>query len=201
MTDFLGGKDLPGAGIVKRGVKDPAADRESGEALLVPIGAPRLRPVGVELAILTALAIIGLFTGCSGSPGTASGKEAGRVAIAYTGAMSRLDFRTACELEFTNRHGPAYRGMSEAEKKRECESGWSHGHPLQPGASSPPELEKIKHLFGLAPAVLQSTEISGDSATVVLRNPTDGARRHVRLRLERDHWLVYEVEIGELISP
>jgi hypothetical protein len=154
------------------------------------------------ISFSTALAIVGLATGCGGSAGiAASEKEAGRVAIAYTGAMSRLDFHTACKLEFTNRRGPAYRGMTEADKKRECEHAWSHNHPLQPGAPGPPELEQIRHLFGLAPAVVQSTEISGDSATVVLRNPENGARRHVRMRLEEDRWLVYEVEIGELISP
>lgn len=155
----------------------------------------------VASSLLIALAIAGLATGCGGSSGTTSGKEAGKVAIAYTSAMSRLDFRTACELEFTNRRGPAYRGMTEADKKRECESGWSHNHPLQPGAPGPPELGQVKHLFGLAPSVVQSTELSGDSATVVLRNPRNGAHRHVRLRLEGNRWLVYEVEIGELISP
>jgi hypothetical protein len=139
-------------------------------------------------------------SGC-GSSSEASEKEADRVAIAYAGAMSRLDFHTACGLEFTNRRGPAYRGMTEADKKRECERGWSHDHPLQPGAPGPPELGQIKHLFGLAPAVAQSTEISGDSATVVLRDPENGAHRHVRLRHEGDRWLVYELEIGELISP
>lgn len=154
------------------------------------------------ISLLTALAIVGMVTGCGGSSGTAaSEKEAGRVAIAYTAAMSRLDFHTACKLEFTNRRGPTYRDMTEADKKRECERTWSHNHPLQPGAPGPPELEQIKHLFGLVPAVVQSTELSGDSATVVLRSPKNGARRHVRMRFEEDRWLVYEVEIGELISP
>jgi hypothetical protein len=151
--------------------------------------------------LLIGLVNIALVVGCGGSSKSVSEKEADRVAIAYTGAMSRLDFRAACKLEFTNRHGPAYRGMTEADKKRECESGWSHNHPLQPGAPGPPELGEIKHLFGLAPSVVQSTETSNDSATVVLRSPTNGARRHVRLRLEGNRWLVYEVEIGELIGP
>lgn len=53
----------------------------------------------------------------------------------------------------------------------------------------------------LRPQFAQSTEISGDSATVVLRNPENGAHRHIRLRREGDRWLVYELEIGELISP
>lgn len=123
------------------------------------------------------------------------------MAIAYAKAMSRLDFHTACELEFTNRQGPVYRRMTEADKKRECENGWSHNHPLQPGAPGSPQLGQIKHLFGLSPAIAQSTEISDDSATVILRNPESGARRHVRLQHEEDRWLVYEVEIGELISP
>jgi len=53
------------------------------------------------ISLLIALALVGLVTGCGDSSGTESANEAGRVAIAYTGAMSRLDFRTACELEFT----------------------------------------------------------------------------------------------------
>jgi hypothetical protein len=40
---------LPGAGLVQRGVADLSAGRESVEALLVSIGAPRLRSVGIEL--------------------------------------------------------------------------------------------------------------------------------------------------------
>jgi hypothetical protein len=151
--------------------------------------------------LLIGLATIALVVGCGDSSESVSEKEADRVAIAYADAMSRLDFHTACELEFTNRHGLPYRGMTEVDKKRECESRWTHNHPLQPGASGPPELGQIKHLFGLAPAVAQSTELSGDSATVILRSPTNGARRHVRLRHEGDRWLVYEVEIGELIAP
>lgn len=40
---------LPGADLVERGVADLDAGRESAEALLVSIGAPRLRSVGLEL--------------------------------------------------------------------------------------------------------------------------------------------------------
>jgi hypothetical protein len=40
---------LPGADLITRGAQDLAAGRESTEALLVSIGAPRLRSVGVEL--------------------------------------------------------------------------------------------------------------------------------------------------------
>jgi len=40
---------LPGADLVRHGVEDLAAGRESAEALLVSIGAPRLRSVGVAL--------------------------------------------------------------------------------------------------------------------------------------------------------
>ena len=36
--------------MIERGVKDLAAGRESREALLVSIGAPRLQSVGVELS-------------------------------------------------------------------------------------------------------------------------------------------------------
>lgn len=41
---------LPGADLVQRGISDLGAGRESIEALLVSIGAPRLRSVGIELA-------------------------------------------------------------------------------------------------------------------------------------------------------
>lgn len=40
--------DLPGAELVKRGVEDLAAGRETEEALLVEIAAPRLRRLGVS---------------------------------------------------------------------------------------------------------------------------------------------------------
>jgi hypothetical protein len=43
-------ESLPGADLVQRGVEDLDAGRESDAALLVSIGAPRLRSVGVELA-------------------------------------------------------------------------------------------------------------------------------------------------------
>jgi hypothetical protein len=41
---------LPGADLIRRGVADLDAGVESTEALLVSIGAPRLRSVGVVLA-------------------------------------------------------------------------------------------------------------------------------------------------------
>ena len=41
---------LPGASLVQRGVEDLDAGRESAEALLVSIGAPRLRLAGIEVA-------------------------------------------------------------------------------------------------------------------------------------------------------
>jgi hypothetical protein len=44
-------KTLPGADLVERGIADLGAGRESTEALLVSIGAPRLRSVGIELAM------------------------------------------------------------------------------------------------------------------------------------------------------
>jgi hypothetical protein len=40
---------LPGAALVQRGVADLDAGHESAEALLVSIGAPRLRTVGIDL--------------------------------------------------------------------------------------------------------------------------------------------------------
>jgi hypothetical protein len=41
---------LPGAALVQRGVADLDAGYESAEALLVSIGAPRLRTVGIDLS-------------------------------------------------------------------------------------------------------------------------------------------------------
>ena len=43
-------KALHGATLVQRGIADLGVERESAEALLVSIGAPRLRSVGVELS-------------------------------------------------------------------------------------------------------------------------------------------------------
>lgn len=40
---------LPGGDLVERGVADLSAGRETPEALLVSIGASRLRSVGIEL--------------------------------------------------------------------------------------------------------------------------------------------------------
>jgi hypothetical protein len=40
---------LPGADLIQRGIADLLAERETTEALLVSIGATRLRSVGVEL--------------------------------------------------------------------------------------------------------------------------------------------------------
>jgi hypothetical protein len=41
---------LPGADLVRQGVADLEAGRESAEALLVSIGAPRLQSLGIELS-------------------------------------------------------------------------------------------------------------------------------------------------------
>jgi hypothetical protein len=50
MNSFANMKTLPGADLVERGAADLSAERESIEALLVSIGAPRLRSVGIELS-------------------------------------------------------------------------------------------------------------------------------------------------------
>lgn len=50
MTTFVDLETLPGAELVKRGAADLDAGHESIEALLVSIGAPRLRSVGIELS-------------------------------------------------------------------------------------------------------------------------------------------------------
>jgi hypothetical protein len=48
--NFVGMETLPGADLVNRGVADLDAGRESAEALLVSIGSPRLRTVGIDLS-------------------------------------------------------------------------------------------------------------------------------------------------------
>lgn len=50
MTTLTNLNTLPGAGLIRRGIEDLDAERESAEALLVSIGAPRLRSVGIELS-------------------------------------------------------------------------------------------------------------------------------------------------------
>jgi len=40
---------LPGADLVERGIEDLRRGRESAEALLVSIGAPRLRSAGIDV--------------------------------------------------------------------------------------------------------------------------------------------------------
>lgn len=44
-------QNLPGADLIKRGIDDLGAGHESAEALLVSIGAPRLRSVGIEVTM------------------------------------------------------------------------------------------------------------------------------------------------------
>lgn len=50
MNSFANLECLPGADLVRRGAEDLAAGQESIEALLVSIGAPRLRSIGIQLA-------------------------------------------------------------------------------------------------------------------------------------------------------
>ena len=50
MIDFIDLEILPGADLVKRGAEDLDGGRELAEALLVSIGAPRLRSLGIELS-------------------------------------------------------------------------------------------------------------------------------------------------------
>lgn len=50
MTSRANLETLPGANLVKRGAADLDAEHESIESLLVSIGAPRLRSVGIELS-------------------------------------------------------------------------------------------------------------------------------------------------------
>lgn len=50
MNNFVTLEALPGADLVRRGTADLDAGHESAEALLVSIGAPRLRSLGIELS-------------------------------------------------------------------------------------------------------------------------------------------------------
>jgi len=50
MRAFADLESIPGAGLVQRGVEDLDGGRESAEALLVSIGAPRLRSLGIEMS-------------------------------------------------------------------------------------------------------------------------------------------------------
>ena len=50
MTVLVDLETIPGGGFVKRGVADLDAGHESVEALLVSIGSPRLRSLGIELS-------------------------------------------------------------------------------------------------------------------------------------------------------
>jgi hypothetical protein len=50
MNGFVDLESLPGAELVKRGTEDLDAGHETAEALLVSIGAPRLRSIGIELS-------------------------------------------------------------------------------------------------------------------------------------------------------
>jgi hypothetical protein len=49
MNSFANLETLPGADLIERGAADLSAKHETIEALLVSIGAPRLRSVGIEL--------------------------------------------------------------------------------------------------------------------------------------------------------
>jgi hypothetical protein len=54
MTGLASLETLPGAGLIVRGTADLNAGHESAEALLVSIGAPRLRSAGIELSAAIA---------------------------------------------------------------------------------------------------------------------------------------------------
>ncbi len=49
MTALADLETLPGAPLIQRGVEDLGTSRESAEALLVSIGAGRLRSAGIEI--------------------------------------------------------------------------------------------------------------------------------------------------------
>jgi hypothetical protein len=50
MTELVNLESFPGGALVRQGAEDLRAERESVEALLVSIGAPRLQSVGIELS-------------------------------------------------------------------------------------------------------------------------------------------------------
>ncbi|HVD86976.1 MAG TPA: hypothetical protein VNB59_06170 [Solirubrobacterales bacterium] len=49
-TPLDSSKTLPGVDLIQRGISDLSSGRETAEALLVSIGASRLRSVGIELS-------------------------------------------------------------------------------------------------------------------------------------------------------
>jgi hypothetical protein len=51
VTDFAALELLPAADLIEQGAADLDAGRESAAALLVSIGAPRLRSLGIELSM------------------------------------------------------------------------------------------------------------------------------------------------------
>jgi hypothetical protein len=72
MTSFANRETLPGAGLIRRGAADLDAGRESVEALLVSIGAPRLRSVGIELSTPIASPEHKLYALLAGEKGDAA---------------------------------------------------------------------------------------------------------------------------------
>lgn len=126
-------------------------------------------------------------------------REAGRVASAWAVAMGRLDFEEACALEFTDRRGRPYRGKTEAEKKRECETEWrqarpegSYGRYYHGGHG---EMETVKRWYGLGAAEPESAEIAGETAVVELRDPATDQHREIRMVEEEGRWLVSEEDV------
>ena len=180
----------------------PGCFPDGGSARNIPdiLGRGAMRRGLISLSIMVATAALSAGCGNSSSD-AAAGREAGEVARAYTAAMWQLDFHKACELEFTNRHGLSYRGMTEEDKKRECEEGWRHNRPFDPGVPGPGELGAIKRIYGLSAATLQSADVSGNSATVVLLDRKSHQHRSIRLHQEGSGWLVYEEEVGYFFGP
>jgi hypothetical protein len=63
---------LPGADLVKQGTEDLESGRESAEALLVSIGAPRLRSLGIELSMPISSPEHGLYALLTSEKGDAA---------------------------------------------------------------------------------------------------------------------------------
>jgi hypothetical protein len=155
--------------------------------------------VRVGTLISIAVVLAAALAGCGGAaPNEGAEREAERVASAWVDAMWRLDFQEACALEFTDHRGLPYRGKTEADKKRECEVDWEWEHPKSPApryGRAAPEPATVKRWYGLSATEPMSAAISGETAIVMLRDPSTDQHREIRLLESGDRWVVYEENV------
>lgn len=64
--------NIPGADLIAGGLEDLAGGRETANALLVSIGAPRLRSLGIELPVTIADPELRLYRLLAADHGTAA---------------------------------------------------------------------------------------------------------------------------------